>query len=440
MVLGAGGCASSQKADLPTDTDAQTKLSELRARLDADQTKQYDALSPDNFNEASKDLDQAQVDIQKGEGHRDVVNDESYVQARLDKLERIGTQGEANLDSVLAARREAVDAGARKATPTDLASADETLHGYGRDIEAGSFHPDVAEMSKLEGKYSAIELNAIKRTTLGNAYNTIQKAKDDRGAQKKAPQTLQYAEGKYDTALRAIEADRRDVSSYQPAVDDANLAARKLDFVLTTIGSSDASESSAVKIWDQKQQLADAEKYLEVSQARADTEKQQMAQYQTQAQTLQAQNDQYAQKAAVEAKIQKVKGEFAPGEADVLRDGDKIILRLKKIGFPSSRAELPSSSIPTLEKVKDMIAAVPSISKVEVQGHTDNIGLEERNQVLSQKRADAVKDFLVDEKSVPEGKIEAKGYGDEMPLTSNKTKEGRATNRRVDVVIDTSKS
>jgi flagellar motor protein MotB len=41
---------------------------------------------------------------------------------------------------------------------------------------------------------------------------------------------------------------------------------------------------------------------------------------------------------------------------------------------------------------------------------------------------------------VPEGKIEAKGYGDEMPLTSNKTKEGRATNRRVDVVIDTSKS
>jgi outer membrane protein OmpA-like peptidoglycan-associated protein len=83
-----------------------------------------------------------------------------------------------------------------------------------------------------------------------------------------------------------------------------------------------------------------------------------------------------------------------------------------------------------------MIAAVP-VTKVIVEGHTDSIGGEEKNMALSQKRAETIRKYFIAEKTLPEDKVEAKGFGYQRPLTTNKTKEGRATNRRVDVVIET---
>jgi OOP family OmpA-OmpF porin len=69
--------------------------------------------------------------------------------------------------------------------------------------------------------------------------------------------------------------------------------------------------------------------------------------------------------------------------------------------------------------------------RVEVQGFTDSIGTEEYNQGLSERRANAVKDYLVERGVNPE-KISAKGYGELNPVASNDTKEGRALNRRVE--------
>jgi len=83
-----------------------------------------------------------------------------------------------------------------------------------------------------------------------------------------------------------------------------------------------------------------------------------------------------------------------------------------------------------------LIAAVPA-SQITVEGHTDSVGTNEINKDLSVKRAESVKKYLVSQ-GLPENlTVGTAGYGSEKPLTTNKTKIGRATNRRVDIVIET---
>jgi OOP family OmpA-OmpF porin len=71
---------------------------------------------------------------------------------------------------------------------------------------------------------------------------------------------------------------------------------------------------------------------------------------------------------------------------------------------------------------------------VEVQGHTDNLGTKEANQLVSERRANSVRDYFI-QKGVPAKRLIAKGYDYTVPLTSNDTKEGRAKNRRVQLSV-----
>mgnify|MGYP001053860886 CR=1 FL=1 len=71
--------------------------------------------------------------------------------------------------------------------------------------------------------------------------------------------------------------------------------------------------------------------------------------------------------------------------------------------------------------------------KVEVAGHTDSIGTDEYNMGLSQRRADAVRNYLVD-KGIPAERLTVKGYGESQPVADNATREGRFENRRVELV------
>ena len=71
--------------------------------------------------------------------------------------------------------------------------------------------------------------------------------------------------------------------------------------------------------------------------------------------------------------------------------------------------------------------------KVEVAGHTDSIGTDEYNMGLSQRRADAVRNYLVD-KGIPAERLTVKGYGESQPVNDNTTSEGRFGNRRVELI------
>ncbi len=70
--------------------------------------------------------------------------------------------------------------------------------------------------------------------------------------------------------------------------------------------------------------------------------------------------------------------------------------------------------------------------KVEIGGHADSTGSKKANQVISEKRAQSAKKYLQDKFNIPGDRMLIKGYGSEKPIAENKTREGRAKNRRVE--------
>jgi outer membrane protein OmpA-like peptidoglycan-associated protein len=107
-------------------------------------------------------------------------------------------------------------------------------------------------------------------------------------------------------------------------------------------------------------------------------------------------------------------------------------LTLRGVHFKTGSAKILKSSYPVLDKVFNSLEAFPN-KKFEIAGHTDNRGGDEYNRILSYKRAKAVKDYFV-QKGISTDRLIARGYGEEKPVATNETAEGRAENRRVEIV------
>lgn len=108
-------------------------------------------------------------------------------------------------------------------------------------------------------------------------------------------------------------------------------------------------------------------------------------------------------------------------------------ISLSGIYFRTDSAELKSESIAVLDATADTLNANPGVG-VEIAGHTDSQGDAGYNQGLSQRRADAVRSYLIS-KGVNGSRLSAAGYGETQPVADNGTSEGRAQNRRVELRI-----
>ncbi|MCC5795358.1 MAG: OmpA family protein [Chromatiales bacterium] len=143
--------------------------------------------------------------------------------------------------------------------------------------------------------------------------------------------------------------------------------------------------------------------------------------------TLQAQE-------RVREQFAQVESLFEPGEARILREGGRLIIRLTGIGFPSGSAQVPQNAQPLLGRLSRAISVFPG-ARLLVEGHTDATGSDQINQRLSEERARAVADWLVGELRLAPGQVPAAGYGASRPVANNATEAGRAQNRRIDVII-----
>jgi len=113
---------------------------------------------------------------------------------------------------------------------------------------------------------------------------------------------------------------------------------------------------------------------------------------------------------------------------------ERIKRTAQKILFVTGKAELSATSFTSLNELTALLAAHPSW-KVTIEGHTDNIQRAAgNNQVLSQKRADVIKQYLVN-KGIAAGRLTSVGYGDTRPIADNNTAAGRTMNRRVEIVV-----
>jgi OOP family OmpA-OmpF porin len=113
----------------------------------------------------------------------------------------------------------------------------------------------------------------------------------------------------------------------------------------------------------------------------------------------------------------------------------KVIDRLTiHVNFDFDKAVIRPADQAELQKAVDFVKKYPGY-KISLEGHTDSIGTEKYNQGLSERRAAAVKDYLLKEGVADGQRIQTAGYGESRPIADNKTDKGRFENRRVEVLI-----
>jgi outer membrane protein OmpA-like peptidoglycan-associated protein len=110
-----------------------------------------------------------------------------------------------------------------------------------------------------------------------------------------------------------------------------------------------------------------------------------------------------------------------------------LIANMSDVLFKTGSFELLGGARERLAKVSGIVLAYPSLH-LEVEGHTDSVGTDEYNLTLSQRRAQAVRDYLV-QQGISDSNIVSRGLGKAGPVASNDTPEGRQQNRRVELVL-----
>jgi outer membrane protein OmpA-like peptidoglycan-associated protein len=131
---------------------------------------------------------------------------------------------------------------------------------------------------------------------------------------------------------------------------------------------------------------------------------------------------------------------FTVNENGTVTSGDHDIKLLKEIGtqrllvfYDVDKYDLKSESYPELDRVVRLLKENPAIT-MDIAGHTDSKGTDDYNQKLSERRAQAVVDYLIT-RNISASRIRAIGYGKTKPLSTNDTEEGKALNRRVEMVV-----
>lgn len=111
----------------------------------------------------------------------------------------------------------------------------------------------------------------------------------------------------------------------------------------------------------------------------------------------------------------------------------KVNLAAKNVHFETASSTITEASFSDLDSIVDILLDYPTIDCL-IEGHTDDVGDDDANMALSQRRAEAIRDYLT-AKGIDYNRLTAKGYGETQPKASNKTEEGRALKRRVEVKL-----
>jgi outer membrane protein OmpA-like peptidoglycan-associated protein len=282
------------------------------------------------------------------------------------------------------------------------------------------------------------------------ARNAVRMAKWA-GAEQYAPDTLRKAEVDLRNAedvLAGKKVDRKGL------ITDAREAAQMAEDarLISVRKSQEEQQAEAAKAESEaRAQAEQASSQAEKARLQAEEAQKQQAQAEAARQSALAEQ----QQAKVEADTARADAEQAQQQAqqaeqekaelrakllgqlnDILQTRDTargLVVNMSDVLFDSGKYTLKPVAREKLAKVAGVLMAYPGV-KVEVDGYTDNVGGEELNETLSQKRAEAVRGYLL-QQGVPPGSLSARGFGEESPVASNDTSIGRQLNRRVELVL-----
>lgn len=422
------GCATTPPnvQPLAPNSDPITEIQKTDEMLKEARTQQYDVLSPHNFTEAEKSLSKAKKYKEKDKSTDKVLEQVSYSRAWLNLTSEKAKLSESVMKDIADARAGALKAGAPQYFEKDWQKAGNELENITADIEKGNLKPADKKGQDLTQKYRDLERRSVGQTFLGRAHSNVETAEKAK-AEKIAPRTYSATMTKMSEAQKLIAADPRNTEAIRRASDIATLETMHL---LDVTKKVEAGNSEELVLLTERQKS-------QISGLKAETATTEMQLERTQSQLSVAEQAKVdlARKEALLSRAERVRSELKPSEAEVFAQGDNLMIRLKGLQFPSNQATLGPRNQALLKKVRTALEGI-QVSKVRVEGHTDSTGSEEKNRELSQKRAEAVENYILANGALSSAQIEAVGMGFDNPIGDNATKSGRAQNRRIDLLIE----
>lgn len=436
--LVATGCASLRKAELSSGNDPEKAIAEVTQIMSTAQQDQLDVLADDEYKKGGEYLADAKRGFKQGEESDLILGNAAIAKGLFQDARKKANSRKSSARRILRARKSALSAGVRKsdALVESMIDIDDDLKSETKQFSR-SLSPE--DFSVLQKKYLILEARAVQFSQLNTANQAINQAIEN-DAEDLAAKSLRTASLDYKTAMNMIEQSPRSPKVYKKSVDEALASTTLLFDVMNVImGAKGTPEHIAVQIVKQKRALGELSSNVGKLEANLKSTKQTLeekegALKQTKG-VLKTQEEQLA-RASTQVRFQQAMDEarkvLSQDDALVYQQGNKLVFRLKRVNFRSGTAIIPKTSEQLIAKVDSIIKKLDA-EKVVVQGHTDSVGSAKVNKKLSKERASAVAKYL----STLRGgyKLTYSGYGESHPIASNETAAGRATNRRVDLVL-----
>ena len=394
----------SQLKPVRLDKDTPLELYEARNAVQIARWMGAEKYAGDTFAKATADLAQAEAYLKRKAGRKPITTvSREAVQmsedARIITIKKMQEETLANERQAGADRENAAEAGQREATAARLRA---------------EVQRNAAQLEADRAKRQKAEAEAVTAAAL-LARNTAQGETDKaRLATEAADQLRMKAQAEKADAEAATAAALLAKSAAQAETDKARLASESAD--------QERLKAQAEKA---EAEAATAAALLAKTEAQAETDKARLA---TEA------ADQQRRKA--EAEKAELRAQLMRQFSLVLETRDTargLIVNMSDVLFDTAKHTLRPGAREKLAKVAGIIAGHPGL-KLEVEGHTDNVGGDDYNQKLSEDRGVAVRDYLT-KAGVASNMVTSKGFGKTQPAVSNDTAAGRQQNRRVEMVV-----
>lgn len=271
----------------------------------------------------------------------------------------------------------------------------------------------------------------------------LNEARNDYSAAQNDPQVVNLAAGELKQAGNALDKANQASSKNEDEAVVTHLAylakqrvaiaqetARQKASETSVAGA--AAERSKIRLDARTEEANKARQDAVAAQRQAEAAEQQATAAQRRAEASQQQSELSQQQAqAAEMRTSQLEAELKELNAKKTERG--LVITLGDVLFDTNKAQLKPRGARSLQKLADFLKRYPQ-RNARVEGHTDSTGNADYNQQLSERRADAVRTSLVN-MGVSNDRIATQGYGQASPIASNKTADGRRSNRRVEIIL-----
>ncbi len=439
------GCATGPKLTQNDIFGQYEQIAQLDRELKDATAQDVDNLAPDGYSAARAQFDEA---VAEAKADRAVTANAAAGDGLLLLAKANENAGVSRdlLRDVLEVRDRADKAGAATTFPDRTADLEEDLRKLSSLIERGKLEDAKARRQKLIAGYEQLELAALQEGTVQAAQAAIASAKKG-DASKYAPKTYKLAEEEMQLAQSVLAADRTQTEKANTHAKRAKWTAERSAAITEMVKDFDRSDFSSedVVLWYQKQlseinsPLATEVPFNEPNRNVVLSMRQSFADLLQQRDDTAAQGSLYEQELSLteeqRAAIEKVQSLFTPAEATVYQQRRNVLISAQGFLFPPGGSEIDTENFVLMNKIIQAVNTFPQ-SYIEISGHTDSTGGAAVNKKLSKDRAGSVARFLVDVGNIQASRIMVSGYGAEKPVASNATVEGRAANRRVEILIE----